>query len=177
MDVLFVAGFGPISPDIARSRALYLDTLGLPLTTDDGLYHHTEALAGAKAFAVWPLAQAAQSCFGSDAWPEGIPAPQAWLEFDVADLPAATAELTAKGYDLLVAERTEPWGQSVSRFLSPEGILVAVTTTPWMRDAAPAETDQPSSGDNPVPGTGAFGDETQVATLDGAGTPGSAPAV
>jgi len=168
MDVLFVAGFGPISRDIAQSRALYLDALNLPLTTEDGLYHHTEAVAGTKAFAIWPLAQAAQSCFGTETWPEHISTPQAWLEFDVADLPAATAELREKGYELLVAERTEPWGQSVTRFLSPEGILVAVTTTPWMRDAA--------TGD-PVPGTGAFGDETQVATLDGVSTPGAAPVV
>ncbi len=136
MNVLFVAGFGPISPGIEQSRALYLETLGLPLHTDDGLYHHTETLPGVKAFAVWPLAQAAQACFGADTWPDHLPTPQAWLEFDVDDLTTATVELREKGYQLLVAERTEPWGQIVSRFVAPEGLLLAVTTTPWMRDAA-----------------------------------------
>jgi catechol 2,3-dioxygenase-like lactoylglutathione lyase family enzyme len=134
MKVLFVAGFGPISRDIAQSRGLYQDVLGVPFHTDDGLYHHTEELAGAKAFAIWPLSQAAQSTFGTDTWPEHLPVPQAWLEFDVEDLAAATAELRDRGYELLIENRTEPWGQSVTRFLSPEGILVAVSHTPWMRD-------------------------------------------
>jgi len=26
----------------------------------------------------------------------------------------------------------EPWGQTVSRLLSPEGILVGIVYTPWM---------------------------------------------
>ena len=167
MNVLFVAGFGPISRDIDQSRTLYQDVLGVPFHTDDGLYHHTEELAGTKAFAIWPLSQAAQSTFGTDTWPEHLPVPQAWLEFDVEDLDAATAELRDRGYQLLVENRTEPWGQSVTRFLSPEGMLVAVSHTPWMR-----------AGDTPneqVPGTGVFGDETQVTALDPTKTPGSAP--
>jgi len=28
----------------------------------------------------------------------------------------------------------EPWGQTTSRLLSPEGLLVGVTFTPWMHD-------------------------------------------
>ena len=59
--------------------------------------------------------------------------PQAWLEFDVEDIDSATEELRRLGYKLLVSARKEPWGQIVSRFLSPEGILVAVTHTPLLR--------------------------------------------
>jgi hypothetical protein len=29
---------------------------------------------------------------------------------------------------------SEPWGQIVSRFLSPEGLLLGITFTPSMRD-------------------------------------------
>ena len=83
---------------------------------------------------LWPLAHAAQCVFGTPSWPADIPIPQAWLEFDVEDIEAATAELEAKGFRMLVKNRTEPWGQSVSRFLSPEGLLVGVTVTPWMRE-------------------------------------------
>jgi hypothetical protein len=32
-----------------------------------------------------------------------------------------------------VDNRTEPWGQTVSRLLSPEGLLIGITFTPWMR--------------------------------------------
>jgi hypothetical protein len=134
--VLFVAGFGPIHRDEAASTALYRDTLGLPFEEDDG-YFHTNDIPGVKAFALWPLSQAARSCFGSDTWPDDLPIPQAWLEFDVDDVEAATAELTAKGYRLLVSARTEPWGQTVTRLLSPEGLLIGVTMTPWMRDETP----------------------------------------
>jgi catechol 2,3-dioxygenase-like lactoylglutathione lyase family enzyme len=139
MKVLFVAGFGPIIRDEAASLALYRDTLGLPFEEDNG-YFHTEQVAGTKAFALWPLSQAAQSTFGTDTWPNDLPVPQAWLEFDVDDVEAATAELTAKGYKLLVSARTKPWGQTVTRFLGPEGLLIGITVTPWMRESAPQES-------------------------------------
>ena len=40
-------------------------------------------LNGVKHFALWPLTQAAESCFGMDQWPVDLPVPQAWIEFDV----------------------------------------------------------------------------------------------
>ena len=132
MKVLFVAGFGPIATDVPSSRRSYGDGLGLQFE-EDGDYLHTENVDGAKTLAVWPLTQAAESCFDSPEWPADLPVPQAWIEFDVEDIEAATAELEAAGHRLLVANREEPWGQKVSRFLSPEGLLVGVTVTPWMR--------------------------------------------
>ena len=134
MKVLFVAGFGPIAPDVERSRELYEDALGIGFKVEDVDYRHTEALDGARAFAVWPLYQAAESCFGTREWPADVPRPQAWLQFDVDDVEAATGELEARGYRLLVRNRTEPWGQVVTRLISPEGLLVGVTMTPWMRE-------------------------------------------
>jgi|ERR1700683_3382295 catechol 2,3-dioxygenase-like lactoylglutathione lyase family enzyme len=131
--VLFIAGFGPIVRDLAASRKLYDQSLGIQFKEEAGGYLHTESLEGVKHFALWPLAHAAQSCFGKDAWPAEIPAPQAWLEFDVEDVEKATAQLESRGYRMLVRNRKEPWGQIVSRFLSPEGLLVGITVTPWMR--------------------------------------------
>ncbi|TMF70166.1 MAG: glyoxalase, partial [Chloroflexi bacterium] len=87
-------------------------------------------------FAIWPLDQAAESCFGSGEWPADVVRPQAWLEFDVEDVDAATRELEERGYRLLVRNRTEPWSQVVTRLISPEGLLVGVTMTPWMRKPA-----------------------------------------
>ena len=131
---LFVAGFGPIVRDTGESRKLYRDVLGIPFKEETGGYLHTEAVPGAKSFALWPLSQAAQSCFGRDSWPEDIPAPQAWLEFDVDNVDRATAALESAGYRMLVKNKKEPWEQIVSRFLSPEGLLVGITFTPWMRE-------------------------------------------
>ncbi len=131
--VLFIAGFGPIVRDPAASQKLYHENLGISFKAESGGYLHTEALEGAKTFALWPLSQAAQSCFGKDSWPDDIPVPQAWLEFDVASVEQATAELESQGYRLLVKNKKEPWGQIVSRLLSPEGLLIGIAFTPFLR--------------------------------------------
>jgi catechol 2,3-dioxygenase-like lactoylglutathione lyase family enzyme len=131
--VLFIAGFGPVVRDRAPARRLYGAVLGIPFKEESGGYLHTESLQGAKTFALWPLSQAAQSCFGTDTWPNDIPAPQAWLEFDVEDVAEATAALEAQGHRMLVKNKKEPWGQTVSRFLDPEGLLIGITLTPAFR--------------------------------------------
>lgn len=135
IEVLFVAGFGPVVRDVDESAALYRDTLGLKLEaeTAEPDYLHTGNVDGVKHFALWPLYKAAVSCFGVPEWPAEVPAPNAWIEFDVANLEAATKSLNAKGYRLLVAMRQEPWGQTVTRLLSPEGVLVGITFTPALR--------------------------------------------
>ena len=134
LKVLFIAGFGPIVDEAEESRKLYRDALGIPFEEESGGYLHTESLPGAKTFALWPLSQVAQSCFGTNSWPENILVPQAWLEFDVDNVESATAALESSGYRMLVKNSKEPWGQIVSRLISPEGILVGITFTPSMRD-------------------------------------------
>jgi len=132
--ILFIAGFGPIVRETSESRRLYRESLGINFKEESGGYLHTETVKGAKTFALWPLAQVAQSCFGGDSWPDEIPVPQAWLEFDVDSVERATAELESRGYRMLVKNQKEPWGQTVSRFLAPEGLLVGLTFTPSMRE-------------------------------------------
>ena len=132
-EVLFILGFGPIVRDTAESRKLYSEGLGIRFKEESGEYLHTEGLKGAKSFALWPLSQVAQSCFDKDAWPDNFPVPQAWLEFDVDNVENATADLESRGYRMLVKNKKEPWGQTVSRFLTPEGLLVGITVTPWLR--------------------------------------------
>ncbi|AEI79304.1 glyoxalase/bleomycin resistance protein/dioxygenase [Cupriavidus necator N-1] len=132
--VLFIAGFGPIVREAEASRKLYSQTFGIPFNEEKGGYLHTEALQGANSFALWPLSEAAQSCYGSDSWPGDVPIPQAWIEFDVDNVERATAELESRGYRMLVRNKKEPWGQTVSRFIGPEGLLVGITFTPSMRE-------------------------------------------
>ncbi|ODV44426.1 glyoxalase [Cupriavidus sp. UYMMa02A] len=131
---LFIAGFGPIVFEAQASRELYSLAFGIAFKEEKGGYLHTESLKGANTFALWPLSQAAQSCFGTDSWPSDVPIPQAWIEFDVENVEAATAELESRGYRMLVSNRNEPWGQTVSRFIGPEGLLVGITFTPSMRE-------------------------------------------
>lgn len=132
--LLFVAGFGPIVDDLGASRKLYSEDLGIQFDEFEGGYMHAKKIDGCKGFALWPLSMAAEDCFGTKAWPEGMVKPQAWLEFDVKDLKAASEEMKRRGYKLLLDTFEEPYGQIVTRFLSPEGILVGLTFTPWLRE-------------------------------------------
>ena len=66
--------------------------------------------------------------------------PQASIEFEVEDASAVAGagdELRRAGFELLHPARTEPWGQTVSRFLSPEGLLIGITLTPAFRRKQP----------------------------------------
>jgi catechol 2,3-dioxygenase-like lactoylglutathione lyase family enzyme len=139
MKVSFVAGFGPIVRQVDASRRFWEAGLGIELEQAAPNYWVSDGLEGVKAFALWPLEQAAESCFGTAVWPEDVPVPQAWLEFDVASPEAvreAVAELEAAGLRVLRGAHEEPWGQTTSRLLSPEGLLVGVTFTPWMHPKA-----------------------------------------
>jgi len=135
MKVLFVVGFGPIVSDRQESAAFYRESLGLSFQEEADGYLHTEELEGVKTFALWPLSQAAQSCFGVNEWPADLPTPTSWLEFDVEDVAQAFEELKARGYTPFIEAKKEPWGQTVTRLLSPEGILVGLTYTPGMRES------------------------------------------
>ena len=139
MNVLFVAGIAVVAAVPSKSRELFVDVLGLPLEADTGGdYFHSERVDGTRHFGVWPLAQAAQACFGRDEWPAGGTVPQASIEFEVATPGAvedAAAELEERGFQLLHATREEPWGQTVARLLSIEGLIVGISYAPWFHAA------------------------------------------
>jgi catechol 2,3-dioxygenase-like lactoylglutathione lyase family enzyme len=133
MDILFIASVAVITPDPGRSRELYADSLGLALEGEPGDYLHSERIGGAKHFGIWPLSRAAEACFGTAQWPTDHPVPQASIEFEVVDAAAvadAATELEARGHRLLHRSRTELWGQTVARLLSPEGLVVGVSYAP-----------------------------------------------
>jgi catechol 2,3-dioxygenase-like lactoylglutathione lyase family enzyme len=134
VDVLFIASVAVVAADPAKSRELYVDTLGLPLeAAGDGEYFYSERIDGSKHFGVWPLAQAAHACFGVEEWPTDRPIPQVSIEFEVADagaVAAAVQELKRRGLELVHDAREEPWGQTVARLLSPEGSIVGISYAP-----------------------------------------------
>jgi catechol 2,3-dioxygenase-like lactoylglutathione lyase family enzyme len=134
MEVQFVASIAPIVRDIDAAHLFYRDALGLTFEGEEGGYLFTQELEGTKHFGLWPLSEAASACFGTTEWPSDVPVPQASIEFEVADVATAAAELTAKGYRLIHEARTEPWAQVTARWLSPEKLLVAVCYTPSFHD-------------------------------------------
>ncbi len=136
MKIEFLASVAVIAPDPPASQKLYVDALGLPLSSSgDDEYVHSEQIDGCKHFGVWPLSQAAEACFGTTDWPADRPVPQVSVEFDVADaaaVDAAAQELQQAGYELLHPARQEPWGQTVARLQSLEGAIVGISYAPQL---------------------------------------------
>ena len=139
MDIQMIASFAVITTDAAADRKLFLDAMGLPLHGPEDVpgsdYVFSDAIEGAKHFGVWPLSEAAESCFGTSTWPDTHPVPQASVEFEVADpdlVQVAADELKQKGFTLLHEARTEPWGQTVARLQSTEGAIIGISYAPWM---------------------------------------------
>ena len=134
MKIVCIAGFATITNDPPASVALYRDGLGFTFK-QMGDYRYVDGFDGAKHFGIWPLAMAAQSCFGRDDWPADVPVPQATIEYELADVAAVEAavrELKARGVEFVHETRTEPWGQTLARFLSPEGLLIGLSYAPWL---------------------------------------------
>jgi catechol 2,3-dioxygenase-like lactoylglutathione lyase family enzyme len=128
-----VTSVAVIAPGAAASRALYMNALGLPLRRLDGDYFASDEVSGCSHFGVWPLAQAAEACFGRSTWPVDVTTPQVSVEFEVADewaVSEGARELRARGYEILHGAKTEPWGQVVARLLSPEGAVVGLSYAP-----------------------------------------------
>ena len=133
MDILFITSVAVVVADPPRSRRLFMDALGLPLEGEGNGYYSSGNIAGSKHFGVWPLSEAAQACFGTPQWPAGRVVPQASIEFEVenADAVAAAAgELADAGFELVHPARTEPWGQTVARLLTDDGLIVGISYAP-----------------------------------------------
>ena len=133
MEIQFIAGFGPITRTPAEGVGFWAGAFGIPFDEVAPDYHHAHGLEGARTFALWPLAQAAEATFGTPEWPADQPVPQAWIEFEVASpelVAPAADELRAGGHEILVGPRTEPWGQTTARLQSPEGLLVGISYMP-----------------------------------------------
>jgi catechol 2,3-dioxygenase-like lactoylglutathione lyase family enzyme len=133
MKIEFVTSVAVITPDVPASHALYVDALGLPLKQLDGDYFASQEIEGCKHFGVWPLAQAAEACFGRPTWPADVAVPQVSIEFELADAGAVARgadELRARGHQILHDAKLEPWGQTVARLLSPEGAIVGLSYAP-----------------------------------------------
>ena len=90
MEIAFVAGFGPIG-DPSVMLGFWAQAVGIQFEEIGKDYHHSSDLGGVKAFALWPLSQAAEATFGTASGPTTRPVPQAWIEFEVSS-PGAVAD-------------------------------------------------------------------------------------
>ena len=117
-----MASIGEIVDDMAAAVAFYRDVLGLEVEWNEGTGYATAKVAGAMHFGIWSREAASRIPLGFT------------VEFEVDEVQAAADTLESKGWKVLQAPRTEDWGQTTSRFLSPSGALCGVAETPWARD-------------------------------------------
>ncbi|MEU8976320.1 VOC family protein [Streptomyces monashensis] len=137
MNVLFITSVAVVVADPPESRKLFIEALGLPLVGEDNGYYSSGSVPGSKHFGLWPLSQAAQACFGTAQWPADRVVPQVSIEFEVANAEAVTAagaELRRAGFELVHEARTEPWGQTVARLLTADGLIVGISYAPSLHD-------------------------------------------
>ena len=130
---LSMASVAVVAADPPQSRKLFIDALGLALEGEGDGYYSSGSIPGSKHFGVWPLSEAAEACFGTPQWPADRVVPQASIEFEVEDAEAvavAGGELQRAGFELLHPARTEPWGQTVARLLTEDGLIVGISDRP-----------------------------------------------
>lgn len=141
MQVLFIASVAVVASDPPETRKLLMDVFGLALEGEGDGYYFSDAIPGSNHFGVWPLSEAAEACFGTPEWPSERVVPQASIEFEVANTEAveeAGEELQRAGFALLHPARREPWGQTVTRLLTDDGLIVGISYAPVFHDHEPA---------------------------------------
>jgi catechol 2,3-dioxygenase-like lactoylglutathione lyase family enzyme len=128
-----MASIGEIVDDMAAAVAFYRDVLGLEVEWNEGTGYATAKVAGAMHFGIWSRESAAEATLGDKEAASRIPLGFT-VEFEVDEVQAAADTLESKGWKVLQSPRTEDWGQTTSRFLSPSGAICGVAETPWARD-------------------------------------------
>lgn len=53
---------------------------------------------------------------------------------EVDDVSNPVDELKDRGLKIVQEPKIEPWGQTIARLLSPEGLLIGITYTPMLRE-------------------------------------------
>ena len=138
MKILFIASVAVVTADPPGSRKLFIDSIGLPLEGEGDGYYSSGSVAGSNHFGVWPLSEAAEACFGTAEWPSDRVVPQASIEFEV-ESPGAVSEageeLQRAGFDLVHPARKEPWGQTVARVLTEDGLIVGISYAPSFHES------------------------------------------
>ena len=129
-----MASIAEIVEDMAAAVAFYRDVLGLDVEWTEGTGYAMAKVPGAMHFGIWSREEAAEATLGDKEAASRIPLGFT-IEFEVDEVQAASDTLESNGVERVArAPRTEDWGQTTSRFLSPSGALCGFAETPWARE-------------------------------------------
>ena len=127
-----VAGIAEIVSDMESAVRFYRDVLGLPVEWTEGSGYAQVEVAGTLHFGIWDRKAAAEASYGDADAADRVPLGFT-LEMEVDEVAASSKAVTDGGLDLIHGPRTEEWGQTTARFMSPSGALFGVAETPWAR--------------------------------------------
>ena len=136
MEIQFIAGFAVIAPEPAESRKLYVDALGLPLEQADGDYFaQREGSGGSQALRRLAAGPRGPGVLRHPRRGRATgPSHRRRVEFEVAESARGRGgggRAGGAGLRALHPPRTEPWGQTVARILTREGLIVGISHAPW----------------------------------------------
>jgi catechol 2,3-dioxygenase-like lactoylglutathione lyase family enzyme len=141
-----IAGIAEIVEDVEAAVNFYRNVLGLPVDYETGAAYATVEVNGILHFGIWSRSAAAESVFGDPAATERIPLGFT-LGLEVNAVQPASEQIAQQGWPLAQPPRTEPWGQTTSRFFATSGALCEVSETPWARKLArPMEAQSGDTG-------------------------------
>ncbi len=127
-----ISAIAEVVDDVDAAVAFYRDVLGLTVEHQPGGRYATVEISGALHFSVWSRSAAAVATFGNEGAVDRIPLGFS-VEFEVDSVEEATNAIEERGWQVVQAPKTEPWGQSTSRFMLPSGMLGGFSETPWAR--------------------------------------------
>jgi catechol 2,3-dioxygenase-like lactoylglutathione lyase family enzyme len=141
-----VSSIAEIVDDMEAAVGFYRDVLGLPVKYEAGAEYAEVEVGGVLHFALWWRSAAAEATFGDAGQADRIPLGFT-LGFEVDEVKAANDAMADRGWDIAQPPKTETWGQSTSRFLSPTGMLCEFSETPWARSILRPMEVEPASAD------------------------------
>ena len=127
-----VAGVGEIVEDVEAAVAFYRDVLGLEVEHESGNDYAEVKVTGINHYGLWGRRAAAESILGDANLADQVPLGFA-MGFEVDSVEEDSVAATGRGLALIQQPKSEPWGQVVSRFLLPSGLVGELSETPWAR--------------------------------------------
>ena len=117
-----VSRIAEIVDDVDTAAQFYREVLGLPVDHQPGGSYSVVKVPGVLHFGLWSRAAAAEATFGDRNAVERIPLGFA-VEFEVDSVGPAADAIGERGWQIAQAPKKEPWGQALSRFFLPSGML------------------------------------------------------
>jgi catechol 2,3-dioxygenase-like lactoylglutathione lyase family enzyme len=137
-----LSGLAEVVEDIESAVSFYQDTLGLVVNFETGNNYADVELPGILHFGLWSREAAAAVILGSPNQSDQIPL-GFFIGLEVDSVLETTKQVEENKISFLQTTKKEEWGQVTSRLITPSGVLIELTETPWARKVTQAMEVEP----------------------------------